>query len=84
MAEELSGVRVDIDRKIETYENLTPAELRNAEFQASRLRKKGNYSELKNERNNLNSSAFFWMKLHLALFRALASRQNSEIFLIRF
>ena len=41
VCEELSGVRVDIDRKIETYENLTPAELRNAEFQASRLRKKG-------------------------------------------
>ncbi|CAG5094834.1 Oidioi.mRNA.OKI2018_I69.XSR.g13902.t2.cds [Oikopleura dioica] len=43
VAEELSGVRVDIDRKIETYENLTPAELRNAEFQASRLRKKESF-----------------------------------------
>ena len=39
--EELSGVRVDVDEKIETFENLTPAELRNEEFRANRERKKG-------------------------------------------
>ena len=39
--EELSGVKVDVDEKIETFENLTPAELRNEEFRANRERKKG-------------------------------------------
>ena len=41
--EELSGVRVDVDEKIETFENLTPAELRNEEFRANRERKKGTF-----------------------------------------
>lgn len=40
------GVKLDVEKKIETFENNTPVELRDEDFRANRVRKKGTLSNI--------------------------------------
>ena len=57
-AEEINGVKVD--EKIETFENLTPADQRNEEFRANQKRKKGFLISFLSGRARIGRATLFW------------------------